>query len=350
MLIECKKAQKIDEEKLSEISTNYANSLIKKLRLDEKIIIEPEQLIIDPKEAREVFSKFWETEESDSSTIKKLFNRRLESMLKDIEERKGFVQEGRAYIPLDDLSEKEVSLIYQIKDRDAFYKINGLIKKICWLGFLPKYANPKNHFKSFNALGSEIGHLVGDKLDCSKELGEAFDLFSKVYEVSEDIETILKTYNISKKDKIETYKERVIFDFIKNRKKERELWDTLLLDSEDAFIDKAINKKVYEDKLSALGGIDHFKKRYISTRHYDGAILFSEINNKTNDDIDKSYLLFGEILKNKSIKSTIDALDYLGMRNSDTQKYNKFLGSDIMKRKECYEKNVMKSKFHALFL
>lgn len=348
MIITKEFAEKLDKKTLAELATKYCNEVAEKLGNDKRIEITPQELIYDLKEAETYFCQnFIKPKRSDSEFDHICYKRTKKNIKKS-----ALCMDGIAYTPLVRLSKEERDLVLRILGNKPK---NPLRRPIDYLFRGEPYL-------SLRGFGSEMGHLVGDKLYGQKAysggLGELLDYLSILYEISFNIRTICKSADKNCLDQGQLEKE-LIDKNITQIRRDIEIYEALLFEGETSAKQKLIKqiahiietfpfkreisakqKKLINQaalgitKLIAGKLLNFFKEQYIYAPHFDGAKLFIEIFDRDNCDLDRTYKKVGCLLSNPDVLKAADVLRELGFFNNQVLRYEIIFAASEEERKE----------------
>ena len=329
MIIDKAAARGMDKDKLSEMASDYATEFSRLLGHKEKIIIKPEQVIFDKKEAKSFFLKKFYSK-SFSKEFRKLAKLRRKELKNDINEESAFVFDNVAYIPLSYLDADERSLLRKL----------GINRRLLPLleEFYDMFFREKKYF-SLNGFGSEIAHLVGDALypkETSKHLGESLDMASQILENSKDVRFL---YEISdKKSDLEALMKEELDEYISHHRRELDICESWLLDGAET-ARKKIMDEMPAGKLLANTMLSVIYSNFIFSKHYEGRKLFIELFDSVGGDLRQTYKRLGEILSNGNVRDMYAALKELGYSDEKLSKYEGIFGKNILEKLRYVDKH-----------
>lgn len=327
MIISRQFVDDINKDKLAELATQYGNEFVNKLGNQTRVKILPQQLIYDPLEAKRFFLSKLEPDEKDPKIVRRFSKVLYKEVKEDINRGKGLVRDQVAYIPIKELTEEERRLVSRIASEKNVIK-NSIRYFFDWL------LRKKLPFVSLGGFGAELGHLIGWQLygqKVSNGFDETIDIFSQLFESSYDIRTICESFskNPAQFDHLEKEQiNRITSGFRDNLI----LYETFLFEGKAATEQKLIEIGVCEDKSEVKLGLYVVKRRYVTTRHFEGIKLFFEIYNGENCNLDDAYKKLNYILCNPKVRTIVDALRELGYSDTQLIKYKDVFGRDMIEK------------------
>jgi hypothetical protein len=321
MIIASESRKGMNKKTLADLASDYATEFAHLLGHNGDITVGEKEVIFDKTEAREVFLKKFEPK-TYSKSLKRIARIRYQDLKTKINNGLAFVQDGVAYIPITDLTEEERGLVSCLRPDEAT-KIGFFRRMIL---------NESEAYCSLNGFGSEIGHLVGNRIYQGRVhngLGESLDIASQLLELSKNVQLLTRT--ATKVDEPNSILSRYIEDYVSKRREEIELYEDLLFDGKDAAKQKAL-----EIGLCKPNNVDFavalLRKQYAMSTHYDGTLLFLGIFDSVGRDLRRTYTRLGEILANPSVMNIETALKELGYSPDKLLRYNGIFGKDIFER------------------
>ena len=337
MLLEKKVAKNMNEEKVTQLATEYAQKLVEKFGYDKKITIEPGQIIYNKSTAKKKFIPSLTLKDLFSPDLNgklfKPYNPRLSQL---INKGSPFVYDSTAYTPLRKLWAHEQREVEDI------------------LGYkTPKFSifKKRQEFRRLYGFGGEIGHLIVEKI-WSKDimqLEECVDILSNMYEIELDIKNLLKKTK-NQKNNFEKIKNKKLTARINDNKFSIDLNESLLFESKEDIMGKIKDycslilndlgkgSKKIDDKLLEI----FLKQRvedYILTYHFEGQLIFNALYEKTDHNLEDMYKLFGELML-EGITSVETILKELDFSEENLEKYKGTFSKDIFGRYDCIAENL----------
>ena len=324
MIITKQLARDMNKTTLATLASDYATEFAHLLGHVGDVRIEPEELVYEKKEALNLFLKKFQPK-SFSRPMKKSAKVRYNYEKEQINQKIARVQDGIAFIPLSDLSRREIELVEKIKPNQP--KKHDLCSKLVGLLF-----GINADYASLNGFGSEIAHLTGHRIyptGAPNGLGEALDIFSTILELRKNVKFLY-----GQKDK-EDDSEAIIAEELKRdiaeNRKEVVLYEALLFQGDEAAKQKIVELGLFKSR--DLDFVLHLLKReYLMSNHYDGSKLFVEIIDSVNGDLNQAYRKLGRILTNPLVTDMDCALTEIGYTPEALSKYRGVFGKNISER------------------
>ena len=326
MIITRQSANRMTKQTLAELASSYATEFAHLLGQDREIIIQPNELIYDTREALDVFLRLYDFKKF-SNQFKEYVKIRYEDRKHSIENGLAFVQEGVAFIPLLDLAIEGKEMIKHLQPNRQ--KNQSLVARIGDMFF-----GEDRNYALLSGFGSEVAHLTGFKLYSDKAhggLGEALDISSIYLEIAKDID-LLYDRKAKQLDPSKILNELIKHDISSNRT-EVLLYESLLFRGEEAT--KRSMQDLHFCKPSSINlALNILKKQYVMAAHYDGSKLFLEIFDSVKGNLIEAYKKLGTILANPQVTNMETALAELGYTPERLLEYRGAFEKTIPKRAE----------------
>jgi hypothetical protein len=321
MIITSESRKEINKKTMADLASNYATEFAHLLGYERDIRITQEKVISEKGEAREIFLKKFQPK-TYSKPLKRIARIRYQDLKTKINNGLAFFQDGVAYIPITALTEEERGLVSCLRPDEATK-----------IGFFDRMLlNKSEAYCSLNGFGSEIGHIVGDRIYQGRVhngLGESLDIASQLLELSKNVQLLTQT-TIKVGDLNETLTKH-LEDYISKRREEIEIYETLLFEGDTIAKQKALQTGLCSPR-NADFVVALLKKQYVMSTHYDGTILFIGVFDSMGRDLGKTYRRLGEILANPAVTNMETALCELGYSFERLEMYKGVFGKDIFER------------------
>lgn len=299
MILERTVAESLNEEKMTEMATQYANGFVRALEADKKLVVQPGQVLWTPRQARSFLAK------QKSSFLKDHSRKRLA-------ENGPFIHEQTIYTPLVEMG-KEVNT----NSKRIIDAVLG--EKTRWRKCLEALRMARSDYVCLNGFGAEMGHLVGDQLYQDKDVGlhELMDVSSQLYESLKDTRYVC---SVAGKECTSELDDKTSVELLARFSLDVKLYDAFIRDVDLEKFLKLMSEYRIKNKLKDI----FFKltEEYIRSGHYEGLTMFFKISEVLSAD-SNIFPFVHSIMSNPEVKTTFDALRLMGVSGKELEKYRR---------------------------